>query len=263
MNIRSTLKRLIPKSFHSRLSAFVTGEGIGARQQARFRNICLAQMRRNKYNYEPVNIGIRSFPGQRDWQTRWTAIKAELALLGPGNILDVGCAEGWFIRRAAEECGFFAIGIETRMDRIIPGEAARLHDAAENYGTIRAKLCAANILSLPRFDVISCFSVVHHIVYSEGLEKAREFINALGTRCARLFLFEMGTSDEKEMDWAERMPPMPSGQETFIHDFLSSAGFWNIRNIADSTSFKEGSRRLLFAASPLASAQERRVHKSL
>jgi cyclopropane fatty-acyl-phospholipid synthase-like methyltransferase len=28
------------------------------------------------------------------------------------NVLDIGCAEGWFVRRAAADLNLFAIGIE-------------------------------------------------------------------------------------------------------------------------------------------------------
>jgi 2-polyprenyl-3-methyl-5-hydroxy-6-metoxy-1,4-benzoquinol methylase len=46
---------------------------------------------------------------------------------GVKNVLDIGCAEGWFVRRAAADLNLFAIGIEAT-DVGIVGELARLHD---------------------------------------------------------------------------------------------------------------------------------------
>jgi hypothetical protein len=112
-------------------------------------------------------------------------------------------------------------------------------------------LTPEKIPCLPVFDVVCCLSVVHHIIYKDkdGLDKAAGFMRALGSRTARLLIFEMGTSEESNMRWAHQMPPMPDGQEAFITRFLASAGYSSIRKIATSLSSR-GIERILFAATP-------------
>jgi hypothetical protein len=253
MTLKSRIKPFIPPPLISAIRRFnpFGKKDLMAEQHRLLRRICLALVAGNSYMYEPAKIGNQYFPGQRDVQTRWAAIQTELKNLGPGSFLDIGSAEGWFVRRAAEDCGYFSVGLEMKMHRLLLGETARLHDEAQNYGTIRAMLTPENIPCLPVFDVVCCLSVVHHIIYKDinGLEKAANFMRALGTRTAKLLIFEMGTSEETDMKWAHKMPPMPEGQETFVSRFLASAGYSSVRNIAISLS-NRGVKRILFAATP-------------
>src|SRR5690349_8086413 len=46
--------------------------------------------------YEPVEIGGRRFDNVRDSDGRWQAVVRVLDRYGVRNVLDVGCAEGWF-----------------------------------------------------------------------------------------------------------------------------------------------------------------------
>jgi SAM-dependent methyltransferase len=251
MTLKNTIKPFIPPLLIStirRFAPFVKRDLI-SEQRRLLKRICLALVAGNSYMYEPAKIGDQYCPGQRDVEIRWTAIQQELRKLGPGSFLDIGCAEGWFVRRAAEDCGYFAVGLEMSMPRLLLGETSRLHDAAQNYATIRAMLTPEKIPCLPVFDVVCCLSVVHHIIYKEGLDRAAGFVRALGSRTAKLLIFEMGTSEETNMRGAHQMPPMPDGQEAFIARFLASAGYTSIRNIATTLS-NRGIERILFAATP-------------
>src|SRR5262245_27352471 len=53
--------------------------------------------------YEPVEIGGRRFSNVRDTDQRWQAVVNVLRDYKVLNLLDVGCAEGWFARRAAAD----------------------------------------------------------------------------------------------------------------------------------------------------------------
>jgi 2-polyprenyl-3-methyl-5-hydroxy-6-metoxy-1,4-benzoquinol methylase len=87
---------------------------------------------------------------------------------GAQSILDVGCAEGWLIRRAATDLGCFALGVEAS-DRVLAGELSRLHDDVERTATIKARLTPEGIRALPKFDAVLCLSVVHHVIRKEGI----------------------------------------------------------------------------------------------
>jgi cyclopropane fatty-acyl-phospholipid synthase-like methyltransferase len=119
------------------------------------------------------------------------------------NLLDVGCAEGWFVRRAATDLGIFAIGIEST-DTMIVGELARLHDRTERAGTLRAFVTPEVIRALPKFDAVLCLSVLHHVIRAFGIGAAEQYLRALASRVGKVLLFEIGTAAESS--WSAALP---------------------------------------------------------
>jgi 2-polyprenyl-3-methyl-5-hydroxy-6-metoxy-1,4-benzoquinol methylase len=200
-------------------------------------------------NYEPVEIAGKRFRSSRDTDTRWSVISQVLQGCTAENVLDIGCAEGWLLRRAAVDLGCFGLGIEAS-HRELTGELARLYDGIERIAVLKARVAPADIRKLPRFDAVICLSVVHHVIRRNGLRVAEEFIRALASRARKILIFEMGTSDERKRSWSNQLPDMPEGQEVFVRTLLASNGFTNIRIIGESEAF-HGAKRLLFAAEPL------------
>ena len=37
----------------------------------------------------------------------------------PGTVIDIGCAEGWFLRKAVEEFGCWGIGVDAKPERVL------------------------------------------------------------------------------------------------------------------------------------------------
>ena len=204
--------------------------------------------------YEPVEIGGRRYQNKRDAELRWEAIAAAIRHYDARSVLDIGCAEGWFLRRAAEDFGCFAIGIDGDDRRVILGEVARLHDGVERVAVMKGRLTPEDIGRLPPCDIVLCLSVVHHVMRDGGMAAAEKFVRALATRATKALLFEIGTSDEKELKWTSALPGMPAGQEAFVRDLLGTCGLDNIRVIARSPGLQGDADRLLFAAEPAASA---------
>jgi SAM-dependent methyltransferase len=198
--------------------------------------------------YEPIEIGGRRYNNRRETDSRWQAIAAALKQCGARNVLDIGCAEGWFLRRAATDLNCFAIGIEPS-DRVLVSEFARLYDGVERTAIVKAFLEPKDILALPSFDAVICTSVVHHVIRQRGLTTGEEFVRALATRANKLVLFEMGTSEEE--DWSATLPEMREGQEAFVRDLLTRCGLSGIEVIARSEGFRRKDQRLLFSAKPL------------
>ena len=64
--------------------------------------------------YEPVEIGGRRVRHNRETDSRWDAIADVLKEYRALSVLDVGCAEGWLVRRAATDLGCFAVGVGIR-----------------------------------------------------------------------------------------------------------------------------------------------------
>ena len=103
-------------------------------------------------------------------------------------------------------------------------------------------------MKLPICDVILCLSVAHHILRLGGMETTRLFLESLATRAKKAVIFEMGTSEEKEMSWVHDLPPMPHGQDVFIRDLLQTAGFKEICMLGSSLSYKKEVERYLYVA---------------
>lgn len=197
--------------------------------------------------YQPVEIGGRRFANTRDTDVRWQAVSGVLRAYDARNVLDVGCAEGWFVRRAAADCNCFAIGIEAT-DRVIVGELARLHDRVQRSATVRAFLTPDAIRALPQFDAVLCLSVLHHVIRGFGIATAEQFLRALATRVGKVLIFEIGTADESS--WTPFLPEQNQGQEAFVTELLERCGFRNVQVIAGSAAFHREAQRLLFTAEP-------------
>ena len=200
--------------------------------------------------YEPVEIGGRRFANVRDTDERWRAVSQVLRDYDVKNLLDIGCAEGWFVRRAATEHNCFAIGIEAT-DTVIVGELARLHDRVQRAATVRAFMTPEAIRSLPQFDVVLCLSVLHHVIRAFGIVAAEQFLRALATRVNKVLVFEIGTADETS--WMSFLPEESQGQqgqEIFVRDLLQRCGFRNVQVIAESAAYHREVQRFLFTAEP-------------
>lgn len=205
---------------------------------------------RPKRLYEPVEIGGRRFVHKRDADLRWDAIAAAIRTYEAGSLLDIGCAEGWFLRRASAEFGCFGLGIDGGDRRVMLGEIARLHDGVERVAVMKGRLAPEDIRRLPRCDIVLCLSVVHHVLREGGLPAAEAFVQALASRAGKAVVFEMGTSDEKALSWSDRLPDMPEGQEAFVRALLEAGGLRNIRVVGSAPGVRMDAPRLLFLGEP-------------
>lgn len=203
--------------------------------------------------YQPVEIAGRRYANVRDSDERWQAIAATLRAYDARNVLDIGCAEGWFVRRAAADLGCFAIGVEAT-DTVIVGELARLHDRAERSALVRAFVTPAVIGALPKFDAVLCTSVLHHVIRAFGLASAEQFLRALSGRVGKVLIFEIGTAGESS--WSKALPfELGEQQENFVRRLLETSGFRNVRVIAESLAYHREAKRFLFAAEPAERAE--------
>ena len=203
--------------------------------------------------YEPVEIGGRRYQNKRDAELRWEAIAAAIRHYDARSVLDVGCAEGWFLRRAAEDFGCFAIGIDGDDRRVILGEVARLHDGVERVAVMKGRLTPEDIGRLPPCDIVLCLSVVHHVMRDGGMAAAEKFVRR-SPRARRRRSSSRSAPPTRGVKWTSALPGMPAGQEAFVRDLLGTCGLDNIRVIARSPGLQGDADRLLFAAEPAASA---------
>lgn len=221
--------------------------------------LAFSLVRSAKRQYEPIDIAGRRYHNRRDSEGRLRAVLAVLQQYDVRNVLDVGCAEGWFARRAAMDLNCFALGLEAS-DRVLVGELARLHDEVERMAVMKARVGPAELRVLPKFDAVICMSVVHHVIRASGVAAAEDFIRALASRTEKVFIFEMGTADETS--WTRALPELADGQESFLRSLLERCGFHNVRVIAESPAYHREVQRLLFSAEPV-SKTSNEIRKSL
>jgi hypothetical protein len=186
--------------------------------------------------------------GQRSVDDRWIFIRDELKQLEQGSVLDIGCAEGTFVKRAADELGWFGIGVERNRGPVLNGEVRRLTAGRRNYAVIYADLNPDAIRRLPKCDVALCLAVVHHVINKSGLDAGREFLTAVAsvTRCK--LIFEMGAPKHPDFVNSEGRVRSADEQAPAIRSLLESAGWTDVRPLGRTQGFKGRHKRDVFVA---------------
>jgi protein-tyrosine-phosphatase/predicted ATP-grasp superfamily ATP-dependent carboligase len=110
-----------------------------------------------------------------------------------GSYLDVASYFGWFVAEMAKE-GFQAEGVERDPIAISVGNAM--------YGLRPEQVhrcdCVPFLRTLQeKYDVISCFSLLHHYFLNRFSVTAEELLHLLDSATRRVLFFEMGQTDER------------------------------------------------------------------
>jgi 2-polyprenyl-3-methyl-5-hydroxy-6-metoxy-1,4-benzoquinol methylase len=117
----------------------------------------------------------------------------EKAGMRGGTYLDICCSYGWFVSRMAAR-GFEAKGIDRdraavcvgRLAFGLPESATQVGDVVEFLDSNRGR----------RYDVVSCFSILHHFVLGTGRIKADEFIRKVDDMTGSVLFLDTGESHE-------------------------------------------------------------------
>lgn len=198
--------------------------------------------------YQPVLLdGKTIHPGRRDCEARVAAILQTLAGTKDQTILDLGSAEGYFVRRCAE-AGYLTVGVEADIRRLVVAQWSLALDGVTNFGFIRAHIDRATLTRLPPRDVTLSLSLFHHVIYEHGVGRARSLLEAIRQRTNHVLIFEMGQSDETEFEWAQLLPDMTPNPHEWIADFIASAGFSDVKKICESSAYNSDVQRATFAA---------------
>jgi 2-polyprenyl-3-methyl-5-hydroxy-6-metoxy-1,4-benzoquinol methylase len=135
------------------------------------------------------------------------------------TFLDIGACYGWFVAEMARR-GFDARGVELDPNAIRLGEAA--------YGLESGQLtvgeCSQFLRDMDKkFDVVSCFSVLHHFALGVGPCSAEDLIDLLDRVTGTVLFLDTGEA-----------------HEAWFRDLLPA---WNTEHIAEwlhrSTTFRE------------------------
>jgi len=202
-------------------------------------------------NYQPILNGGKLIPGgDRNCIDRWELIKKEILNYEASSVLDVGCAEGFYVIKSAEECGCVSLGIDADIRRFSMAQNQILSEKIMPAGFLLAEIDAELIKKLPKFDVVIFLSVMHHMMYSLGEEYSRNILTELRKKINKVLIFEMGQSDEFKNGWAKLLPDMGSNPHEWIRKFVLSAGFSNVQKIGESDSYNKDRNRAIFKVEP-------------
>jgi SAM-dependent methyltransferase len=201
--------------------------------------------------YHPVHIGgTRISQGERSCADRWQIIESEISACNAATVLDLGCAEGYFVQKAASACGCLALGVDGDARRLSLAHASILLNKVKGAGFLYADITPELISQLPVHDVVLFQSVLHHMMYSSGIDYAREVLVRLRPKIGKLMIFDMGQSDETNNDWATKLPDMGNSPHGWIEEFLRSAGYTSVEKLGDTDSYRSATKRALFRLLP-------------
>lgn len=200
--------------------------------------------------YHPVSMdGSVLSTGERECSDRWEVISKVLGS-GAQTLVDLGCAEGYFVSRAAKEYGCFAIGIDADVRRLTVAQDVNVINKNENAGFMYANLSPDFLRKLPQFDVVIFLAVLHHIMYEHGVDYARHLVQCIRAITKKNLVFEMGQSNESSMYWAKLLPDMGPEPHQWIQEFLLTCGYSRAEKVGETDAYHSNSRRSIFIAYP-------------
>jgi O-antigen chain-terminating methyltransferase len=200
--------------------------------------------------YHPIFLGDeRIGEGERACIDRWAIIAGNLRATGAKTLLDLGCAEGYFVQQAAKS-GCLAVGVDADVLRLSLAQASATLNRVQGAGFIYAELTPEFIDTLPPYDAVLFLSVLHHIMYEQGIDYARQYMRRLKPKVGKFMIFDMAQSNETGHAWASLLPDMGDDPHAWIAEFLSSAGFRSIEKVGDTDAYQGSVRRALFRVAP-------------
>jgi cyclopropane fatty-acyl-phospholipid synthase-like methyltransferase len=198
--------------------------------------------------YQPVYLnGKQLSKGGRESYARWEEIEKIIDAEKITSVADLGCAEGFFVRKSAEK-GCFATGVDADVQKLLWAQTTLTLDALDNFGFIKMHMGAENINRVPKSDMVIFLSVLHHVMYEKGEPYALEFMKEVRKITGRVVVFEMGQSNETHYAWAKLLPDMGADPKAWITDFLKRAGFSQVKELRQVGAHKGEVTRTTFAA---------------
>jgi len=213
--------------------------------------LALRRIARSYSPYQPVSIkGKPICTGERKHSDRFAVIRNVIESTGARTIVDLGCAEGYFVEQAATQCGCIALGIDADVRRLSLAQASVTLNRAKGAGFMYGELTPEFVRMLPMFDGVFFMSILHHIMYERGVPYALEYMKEVRAKASKFLIFDMGQSDETENAWASLLPDMGSNPQLWVQQFLESAGFSKVEKLAESDSYQGRAKRGLFCLIP-------------
>jgi SAM-dependent methyltransferase len=200
--------------------------------------------------YQPVVTSSGYTSGVRECEVRWDSIAPVLAATGSKSLVDLGCSEGYYVLRAARAGLPFCVGVDFDQRRMFTCTGQLVLNDLQHAGFLMAPVDETLLEGLPVFDAVIFLSVIHHMMYQEGVEYARRILRLVASKTGKVCFFEMGQSDEHKESWAKKMPDMGPDPHEWVKAFALENGFSRAEKLSVASSFAGETSRALFALYP-------------
>ena len=147
--------------------------------------------------YQDLSINKKGSRSQTD--KRWKIIKKKLVKDKINNLLDIGSAEGYFLKKTSK-MGIMSLGLEADERRYFLSSA--LNQDKKNYAVINNVISIKLIKSLPKFDTVLYLSVHHHIAANIGNSSANKVLIETFKKCKKSMFFETAMKGENSKSWS-------------------------------------------------------------
>lgn len=209
----------------------------------------LLRLSSSKFRYQPplkpallLGSGLGA---TRPSEDRWAMIRDHMPAESK-TVFDIGSNSGYYLFQFAN-LGYLSHGIESDPDLVYFTSLQNYLLDAKGVSCECGRFDLRFIEHMPRYDVVLCLSIMHHIIMSEGIDVAEAVLKALVQKINHVMFFEMGQSNETKADWFYRLPRMQPDPEVWISLWLKKCGFKKIETIGTSQTTVP---RYLFAAYP-------------
>lgn len=200
--------------------------------------------------YQPVLTSSGYTSAARECEVRWNAIAPVLAATGSRSLVDLGCSEGYYVIRSAKAGLPFNIGVDFDQRRMFTCTSQFVLQDLNHAGFLMSPVDENLLEALPKFDAVIFLSVIHHMMYQEGVDYARRILQAVAAKTGKVCFFECGQSDEHKESWAKKMPDMGPDPHEWIRRFALDNGFSRAEKLSTQSSFAKETSRALFALYP-------------
>jgi len=177
----------------------------------------------NSYHPKYDNEGNLIATGRRNSLYRLNAIKKEVNFKDK-TVLDLGCQSGFFSFDLAKTCKK-VIAVDADIQHINENRKKASNLGIKNLTFIHAKITPETLDTLPKFDVILCLSVFHHLMISTNLHDFDSSLNQSDWKGvldrlrikSNVLIFEMGNSYERK-PWAKKLGTITKNSNKWIFD---------------------------------------------
>lgn len=222
--------------------------------ERRLRSLLYWSYSKSDFRYQPIGdlSAARKRPGS-SFEIRLKIAREAVSAYEIRNVLDIGCAEGFFIRHLALAEGVTAVGLEQSRAAIRRGSAIQDLQKERGYGYIQMQVNPESLIRLPVFDLVICLSVLHHVIASGGRQAGIKFLNAATKVTGKAFLFDMGSPLESSHGWAPSLAFLGSTEAEIVVNtalMLREAGFVGVEEVGESLGHRAEAMRPIFLCTP-------------
>jgi len=177
---------------------------------------------------------------------RWSIIKSKINDLNVNNLLDLGCAEGYFLKKSSD-IDVFALGIDGDERRIRIANYLMMKEKTQKFGLSYSQINNELLDKLPGFDIILFLSVYHHVLRYNDEDYANNMLKSIYNIAKVGVFFETGMPNEISADWSDRLKSLNTNNfNAYLENIFREIGCERFENLGNTSSFYDGKLRPLY-----------------